>query len=225
MRIISDFHYYYDAVQREGQDLSLIYLRKQIEEELPFPFPDIYDYGRDISISQRMVGFCGKVYPVLELNLRHDWGEKGTFCFNFADVDAFVEANLKKDEIKDYHAKKWYRSWQRRPHKRHLFAKFFAECEEKKNAFESMFEEHPIFVAFPRKHLIYNASLKDCEFFRVFDTYTAFQELSMYLGSKAQPEKPIPEVSDKIMVGVKGFNKWSFRKEPGQKKKRGKKNG
>jgi len=170
-------------------------------------------------ISLRIVGFCGKIYPVLELYMSHVYGEKGTLCFNLADVDTFVETNLKKDEIKDYYTKKWDNTWRRRPHKRHLFEKFFTECEEKKNAFEHLFEEHPIFVAFPRNHLIYNASLKDYEFFRVFDTYTAFQELSMYLGSKAQSEKPIPEIPDKIMVGAKGFNEWSFRKEPGQKKR------
>jgi len=30
----------------------------------------------------------------------------------------------------------------------------------------------------------------------------------------AMPDKPIPEVSDADMVIAKGFNKWSFRKEP-----------
>jgi hypothetical protein len=31
--------------------------------------------------------------------------------------------------------------------------------------------------------------------------------------------KPIPEISDDDMRDVKGFDKWSFRKEPSKKKK------
>ena len=46
------------------------------------------------------------------------------------------------------------------------------------------------------------------------DTFTAYQELQMYFGALAQPNKPIPNVSDKDMVSIKGFDKWSFRKRP-----------
>ena len=62
--------------------------------------------------------------------------------------------------------------------------------------------------------IVYNACLKDLEFFRLFDTYTAFQEISMFLGGLAVPLKEIPHVPDKIMVGAKGFDQWSFRKPP-----------
>jgi hypothetical protein len=60
--------------------------------------------------------------------------------------------------------------------------------------------------------------LKDFEFYRKIDTYTAFQELAMFWGGLAQPNRPIPDVTDKDMVTAKGFNKWSFRKEPTKKK-------
>jgi hypothetical protein len=61
---------------------------------------------------------------------------------------------------------------------------------------------------------VYNGSLKELEFFRLLDTYTAFQEIAMFLGGLAVPLKEIPEVPDKIMVGVKGFDQWSFRTPP-----------
>lgn len=62
----------------------------------------------------------------------------------------------------------------------------------------------------------WNACLKDVDFFRVFDPFTAFQELSMYYGGVlVHPNRPIPDVSDEDMVEVKGFDKkWSFRKPP-----------
>jgi len=60
----------------------------------------------------------------------------------------------------------------------------------------------------------YNECLKGLDFFKVIDTYTAFQELQMFLGGMARPNKPIPQVPDKDMVSIKGFDKWSFRKPP-----------
>ena len=50
-------------------------------------------------------------------------------------------------------------------------------------------------------------------FYRVFDTYTAAQEVEMYVGSKASPEKTIPAIADKVMASAKGFDKYSFRKD------------
>ena len=47
-------------------------------------------------------------------------------------------------------------------------------------------------------------------FFRLFDTYTAFEEIAMFLGGLAVPLKEIPEVPDKIMVGIKGFDQWKL---------------
>lgn len=32
------------------------------------------------------------------------------------------------------------------------------------------------------------------------------------------PEKQIPAVPDKVMVGAKGFDKWSFRKPPSKRR-------
>jgi hypothetical protein len=81
----------------------------------------------------------------------------------------------------------------------------------------------PLFVAKLETHrwggvcggsIVYNAPLKDLEVFRLVDTYTAFQEISMFLGGLAVPLKEIPQVPDKIMVGIKGFDEWSFRKPP-----------
>lgn len=66
-----------------------------------------------------------------------------------------------------------------------------------------------------RHPIICNGLLRELEFFRVFDPYTAFQEIAMHVGGVlGAPNKPVPEVSDKDMVSAKGFNEWSFRKPP-----------
>jgi len=69
--------------------------------------------------------------------------------------------------------------------------------------------------------LVYtNCNLKALRFYKVMPTFEAHQALSMWLGAQAAPDKPIPDVPDKIMVGAKGFTKYSFRKDPQTKKKR-----
>ena len=62
--------------------------------------------------------------------------------------------------------------------------------------------------------IVYNECLKELEFFRLMDTFTAYQELQMYFGAMAQPNRPVPQVSDKDMISIKGFDNWSFRKPP-----------
>jgi hypothetical protein len=58
--------------------------------------------------------------------------------------------------------------------------------------------------------------LKDYKFFKVKDTFTAFQEISMYqFGVLGCTEKDICVVSDKDRLDQRGFDpKYGFRKRP-----------
>ena len=60
-----------------------------------------------------------------------------------------------------------------------------------------------------------NAPLSDLDFAKVMPPYQAYQEIRMFLGNMAQPEKPIPQIDDETMVEIKGHGgKYSFRKPP-----------
>jgi len=233
MRIISKFNDYYDAVQREGQDQTLIYLRNKetIKKEIEFPQTDLLNkvgfwymgtHGK-LHVEIKAIGFCGKVYPIVGLK-KNAWADP-TYCYGLADVDAFVEANFKEKDVKGFrHKGKKYgdciNGWVQ-GQQRHVFEDFFKAWADKKNNYQDLFYNHPIFVVKIANPSIitYNECLKGFEFFRVFDTYSAYQEITMYMGNLAQPNKPIPEVPDKVMVEAKGFHKkWSFRKPPEKKK-------
>lgn len=230
MRIISEFHDYYDSVQAMGQDQSLLYVRNEREESVEgksYPFPHMY-YSRDTH--QYAIGFCGKIYPALDI---YNWGyginqNVNSWCHSLEDVDQFVESHFKKKEVEIYRSGRSNRSlWGIRSLVRDAVKKFFDEFEAKKETFKELFikEKCPVIVGkWCSPHLgnpckmIFNASLKDYEFFRVVEPYTAFQEIQMFMSNLAVPLKPIPEISDKIMVDIKGFDKWSFRKMPKDKK-------
>lgn len=68
---------------------------------------------------------------------------------------------------------------------------------------------------------IKNPILRDFDFQRNVDSYTAAQEIEMYLGKLAINETPpMPVGSDEVIAASKGFDKWSFRKMPTKKKAR-----
>ena len=60
-----------------------------------------------------------------------------------------------------------------------------------------------------------NLPLKEVEFFKKFDPWQAYQELSMYIGGVIAPEsKPMIKIEDKYKIMEHGFDKMSFRKAP-----------
>lgn len=72
--------------------------------------------------------------------------------------------------------------------------------------------------------LILNPCLSDYKVYRMFDAYTAYQEIDMFLNNEiVRPDDPyIEPIPDKIKAESHGFDKFSFRRSKG-KKKRGKK--
>ena len=66
-----------------------------------------------------------------------------------------------------------------------------------------------------------NPVLKDLEFQKVMDPFTAFQEIAMFLGGvlAVEDQAPLRVGSDEVVARQKGFDEWSFRTmPPGQKK-------
>lgn len=65
------------------------------------------------------------------------------------------------------------------------------------------------------ERFIVNPILSDYEFYKVFDSFRAFQEIQMFMGGVlGMGEKEIVEVADKYKIGQHGFDKWSFRRKP-----------
>jgi hypothetical protein len=158
MRIISDFHDYYDVVQATGQDQQLIYMRRREETEIrtEYPFPCLgsrWFYWRyeGPHCVVNTIGLCGKIYPVIGLRKKAE-GEQDTLCVNIEDVDRFVEGDCGGRAYEEYLARPrrrdrlrhWWRGVQRSD-----FENLFAEFEEKKERFSHLFlgKLSPIFVA------------------------------------------------------------------------------
>ena len=259
MRIISDFHDYYDcilhSVTHDPKD-PVIYLRKTSTEYLTeslFPInirsgqlPWIYyksSYSSDSPrINRHTIGFCGKVYPLLEIDGLYGVNNaKYSYHYNLEDFSSFVEKFYSKAQIRSYYADKYERKkhgdWRSSYHKKtkwpyeyryqaiKQFFDGFQEVYGKTPYTNTDIFTHPIFLlneSGSKHELTWNPRLKDLTFYRVIDTQSAYQELSMWMGSLAAPQEVIPKISDVIMAEAKGFDKYSFRKDPRRDKNPGK---
>lgn len=230
MRILSDYHDYYDGLMAVDEDRELIYQRKVKEipyklgswgEKGNFPFPlcrgvttKYWQYP--FYNEQYIVGFCGVIYPFLTMRVKLRGASVS--CRTIEDLDIFIEANFSEEEVAGYRSKKIRRKWH--GFHRSVYKDFFDECESKKGAYGHIFEEHrsPIFMAQAdagRAILVVNAPLGDFGFAKIVEPYQAYQEIRMFLGNMAAPEKPIPQVDDETMAEIKGHGgKYSFRKPP-----------
>lgn len=223
MRIISDFHDYYDCIQRWGQDRTIVYLRKQKDIKKEWPFPGCQGgHGGEWEkplCRVRVIGFCGKIIPMLDLYAHSD--AQPVHCWSIEDVDQFMHINLNKGELRAYKSNRWVRGYVS-SRRRSFFEKFFIACGYERDSYEYLFRDHhsPVFVA-GRGRIVFNACLKEVEFYKQFDSYRAFQEIAIYMGgvlgthgghkTKYKGELMSSEVSDRDLAAAKGFDKHSFR--------------
>ncbi len=239
MRIISKFRDYYDCHMAYDQDRETIYLRDRGEEEkisidkLP-PFAKFTDewHLRDIRHWKAIhIGFCGKIHSGFYFQ-RQVWGDRSWgcrtvshHCWDIEDCDRMIEQIDDKDCTSYYHRNPRNISPNRL--NRRSLERFFEEAQRISGDFQHLFDEFdaPIFVyeTFSyRSDCIRrsNPELHRYEFHRVLSSYDAYQNLVMWFGNLAEPRKPIPPISDETMASIKGFNRYSFRKDPSKKRKK-----
>jgi hypothetical protein len=212
MRIVSKVKDYYDVGQGLGYDPSVVYVRTPKEIVLNprvKGYPGVDTFG--------VVGFCGKLYPFLRTThhlYRDRTGKQGSVvAYTVEQMDRFVAEHYSTKEQENYHAP-WATEWNRWGVKNRLSADW---SRWKPNRLE-FFAEHntPVFIEDPGENLLkINGLLRPYGFAKVFDPYLAYQEIAMFVGGVLlAPVNPVPPVSDEDMRDAKGFDKWSFRREP-----------
>lgn len=234
MKIISKFYDYYDSIGKSDQSDYPLYIRHtrdQSTKQLPISnvlnamsiLPQV-KYG-DAGI----VFFCGKAYPFIEYN-----------TYKFHTIPSLTKyitneiANVSKDDLWSLRSLKEHIQyfkysnqgkkspyWLRHP--KYSIATWdycVSTCRSldiEPNIFRIL--QAPVFVQLnsrtTKDTLIVNPLLKEYNFVTVVDPYTAYQELSMYLGNILVEQKnPNVHISDELKAQSKGFDKWSFKKRP-----------
>ncbi len=224
MRIISKFYDYYDIAMSQGIDTSLVYVRETSHKDeivIPIDMPNNRFNGRlkrdklYYNNEHIVIGFCGKFFPVIKghkaKTITAPWTTK--FLYSY---DEFVKFYTYKGNY--IHRLK---GWKRKQGRYEKYKKEFYKTHPKADYTLFLKLNTPIFVH--ERHVEYgyeygttiNPRLKDYDFYRMIDPYTAYQELAMCLsGVLRLNEKEPVVISDACLARSKGFDAWSFRKQP-----------
>jgi len=237
MKLIGKIHDYYDNCQCYGIDPSIVFDRtpragnqaindwildqtKEHRQHKPFYQNNNLDF-----LSLQVIGFCGKLYPVVVFNTEfvtsnlidvahrecyydHDQLQKLITLLEtkpYQPLLSFIITSIRYNEktitkVIDNleHRMKQIRNLDAN----HLFINhrvpfFHAELKNNQRCYE------PVTLL---------PVLKSFDFYKAVNPFTAFQEISMYLGGIIPKQTPdLVSISDKDRIFQHGFNKYSFR--------------
>lgn len=250
MKIISKFHDYYDTALGHGFDPHVIYERKtsvltyveKIEKKLddfkPWRSQSTRQWpnqDKGIYYTAWCLLFCGKPYHFYLVRPPADKGATRNrfYCYS-PDTVADAIAGCKRESAL-YETKQKKGSWRAWRHMNELYRENVeerfaeslphAEIEDLHRSLRS-----PVLLIQTRRNenkwvdkiIVRNPILKDINFFKVKDSYTTFQEISMYMGGVlGRPEMVHAPIPNDIKRDMAGFDKHSFKQTPpGQKKAR-----
>jgi len=237
MFIISKKKDYYDGVVGTvGIDKTLVYNRETVEiEENKFPnilkkmpyywggdkntpftrignFSFIKGYQGKYQVADNfIIGFCGKLYVGWKLSYEVDAPQGKVLMSDITYDFEFIKSIFNCDGwsgklIDQYNYVVSYDALQ-----------LFIDLKVPVFIYEVYHNRTSIGKYWGRDttKFFVNPTLKDYEFFKIFDSFQAFQEIQMFMGGVlGRGEKEIVEIEDKYKIAQHGFNKWSFRKEP-----------
>lgn len=242
MRLISKYTDYYDGIIKSYYDNSgYLFVRDQRDLVIPncpyFGGNDDFSY-KDIRyhIYFNLIGFCGVIYPVIKLSsysssmfnqLVDDYFYSAEEFYNFIPVDKLKLVNKRRFFIQSLsdRVESWFSSG--------IFQRYYMSYEEifnnpkLLNIFDS--EKIAYFYYSTEDNSIRDKGktfkiypvLSDLKFYRVYDIHECYQKLEHYLTNELTPPDEINVViSDELKAQSHGFNKYSFRKDPGNKKKK-----
>ncbi|MCL2119505.1 MAG: hypothetical protein FWH27_13875 [Planctomycetaceae bacterium] len=213
MRIISDFHDYYDVGMQNGIDLQLPYRRFRCEEKVDLYVPWDYRLSAWSYKNYAIIyfGFAGKIYPAIEQIYNSN---ETVYGFNLDMIDpkffnGYVEWYCERGKRREKERKELLVRF-----KNHL-KKAFAFQDKKE--FLDLFEQFKTAIFVYRLGsgtIVINERLNQYGFQKILPPLKAFQELEMYVGSYlTKPVIEEPPISDKIKAEIHGFDKYSFRKD------------
>jgi len=211
MRIISDFHDYYDVGMQNGIDPQLPYRRFRCEEIVDLHVPWQYRSYKDRDYAIIYFGFAGKIYPAIEQI--NDLNET-VYDFNLDTINPeffnrIIERCCERVKRREKERKEVLANLKN--HLKQAFA--FKDKKEFLDLFEKF--QTAIFVyKLGSKTIVINDRLNQYGFQKILPPMHAFEELEMYVGSYlTRPVIEEPPISDKIKAEIHGFDKYSFRKD------------
>lgn len=235
MLIVSKFHDYYDTALAHGIDKTCVYNRttekiKTTNDDRVLDCKAWHKKGDDPYrnkesefLFQAIVGVAGELHPLLyHMFIDPDDGAS-TFMYDAESCKDFLDENF--PETRAHDNEKSFR-WRWQMDMSDGAIEEFFELEEDHKRFQRIFLDHkvPIFIARRARSYVVietNPMLKDYGFMKVKDPYTAMQDIHMYLsGVIGMADRDTAEVGNDDRIKQRGFDKYSFRRDPTKRKNR-----
>jgi hypothetical protein len=223
--INSKFRDYYDSAVGQGIDKTVVFEREirvikskdffldtSIAGSIYFHPAHWKRWTKEVKHQWMIIGFCGKTYVILIEKVKQNESEPET-------IEYFYGEDALKQVFKNKRGKWLYpqtlefiKKW----HNREFLDFFF-----KQNVPIFLVEPTSTFLSKSELEVILNPSLSEFKFFRLFDAYTAFQEIQMFIsGVLGVSEREILQINNKDKIQQFGFDpKWSFRNPDPPKRK------
>ena len=239
MRIISKFHDYYDSGMSEGQDRSLVFMREHAQwtrsqaenapaslrlfaqlaqSRMPRPLnlnrPDRKHMR--VLVSFGVVLLAGRLYPLAEVE-RITYGVSAERDHHWVyELDELV-ALLDEHDYDILAGRSARRTYQELTGKSQDVKSFYALRGNEALMAHALEHRLPLLsVQQSIAHLEQCPQLQALQFYRCMNPWQVYQELSMFLGNLAAPERNTVVIADKDRIAQHGFDKWSFRRPPSQ---------
>ena len=233
MLIISKFHDYYDTALAHGVDKEIVYRRETNEIELTGDVTNYVKNGKGIYCGY--VIFSGQEFPFVQFS----FSEPSVFTvpvvnqsfhnvYSLEDLDKLLEKYPYFKE--NYPALS--KEHKNKPSRWHFI---YRECVTNRLGIEKHLKSslnldlNDIHFKYDAPSLLKwvgsygakaykNPSLRDLEFFKVKDTYTAFTELSQYISGVMGGKTPkMVEIDDIYRIEAHGFDKKNSFRQMGPK--------
>ena len=238
MLILSKFHDYYDTAMGAGIDKTIVFNRSEEEinishDKTRFNFIDInvqriyesayerYGYMNktypDVYYEPFIIGFCGKTYVGYRVDT---YTNNPNICTGPEKTSKYLYGDeAHKFVLSKYNHKK-------NKEVRHYVNDLFTKYHNKKNYSDIFIDNKiPMFVLDDIRisgwlndakayatTIVLNPMLKNYSFVKMFDPYTAFQEIQMYIsGVLGTGGKELIQIEEKYRQAQAGMDKTSFR--------------
>ena len=199
MRLISNFKDYYDCMQRYDEDRDTVYIRNT---KIVSDYSTKWSNGLYVGYNRCFVGFCGKLYYGL---LRVDYGNKIIDgIWNPEKIDEIILSLIgdrKKNPNHYFRIPNWYDN----------------SLKKNQELLKKPLYQSCVWADYGNK-IIHHPHLRSIFFQKAVPPQQAWIELSNWWNNQARPIKEAPPIDDKTMAEIKGFNKFSFRKDPSKRK-------
>lgn len=220
MKILSKFHDYYDKACQWGIDTTQLFIRNttSIASDKRLGYGELYTRG--IGANSGAIWFCGKLYPYICVRYLQETCVlvKYEYFFDITSFKTYVENAIPKEG--------WGTGGRFNGGLRSEAESVFGErrrCDVD-NYLAPLAQEHKC----PYLHITGGGNhrhpdevelypvLKDYNFQKVKDPYTAFQDIQSYkFGVLGCNENEVVTISDKDRIAGKGFDtKYGFRTRP-----------